>query len=88
MPTDEFKTIMSGWKGEIHLIQINELPPQYLDLERITGNRRYEILKSECDYLFEVDIPSATDYGILISPDKEYLQSLLDDTEIDWENLP
>lgn len=88
MPTEEFKTIMSGWEGGIQLIQINKLPPQYLDLNRITGNKRYEILKNECDYLFEVDIPSATDYGTLISPNKVYLQSLLENTDIDWENLP
>ena len=88
LTTEEFKKIMENWKGEIHLIQMNNLPPYYLDLENLNGNKRSEMLEKECDYLFEVDIPSATDYGILTSPNKDYLQSLLDNKEIDWRDLP
>ncbi|WP_439881568.1 hypothetical protein ACSX1A_00125 [Pontibacter sp. MBLB2868] len=88
LPTEEFKPLMPDWKGGIKLLQINKLPPDYLDLDRIKGNRRYELLESECEFLFEVFIPSATDYGTLLSPDRAYLQSLLDNSEIDSENLP
>lgn len=88
LPTEEFKPLISNWKRGIELIQLNKLPPDYLDLDKIKGNRRYELLESECDYLFEAIIPSATDYGTLVSKDREYLQSLLDNPEIDWENLP
>jgi len=88
LATDEFKNIMANWKGGIELIQMNNTPPHYLDLNKVKGNQRYEILAKECDYLFEVDIPSATDYGTLISPNKEYLQSLLDNPEINWNDLP
>ncbi len=88
LATDDFKKIMTNWKGGIELIQMSNIPPYYLDLNKVTGNKRYEILEQECDYLFEVDIPSATDYGTLISPNKEYLQSLLDHSEINWHDLP
>ena len=87
LTTDEFKNIMSDWKGGIELIQMNNIPPYYLDLNKVKGNKRYEILEKECDYLFEVDIPSPTDYGTLISPNREYLQSLLDNSEINWDDL-
>ncbi|QCR22321.1 hypothetical protein [Pontibacter sp. SGAir0037] len=88
LTTEEFKPLMSDWKRGIEMIQLNQLPPDYLDLDKIKGNRRYELLESECDYLFEAVIPSATDYGMLVSPDRTYLQSLLDNPEIDWEKLP
>jgi hypothetical protein len=88
LPTEEFKKIMTDWKGGIELIQMNNLPPHYMDLNKVKGNKRYEILEKECDYLFEVDIPSATDYGTLISPKRDYLQSLLDNPEINWNHLP
>ena len=88
LTTDKFKSIMTNWKKGIELIQMNNIPPYYFDLNRIKGNKRYEILQNECDYLFELDIPSATDYGTLISSNKEYLQSLIDNPKINWNNLP
>jgi len=88
VPTNEFLTMLPDWQGGITLVQANKIPPYYLDLTRIKGNIRYEMLARECDYLFEVDIPSATDYGTLISRDRVYLQSLLDNPEIDWKDLP
>ncbi len=88
METDAFKNVYSKLHPGIALVQINELPKYYLDLSVIKGKTRYDLLKKDCDYLFEIDIPSATDYGTLISPDKDWLQSLLDNNEIDWTNLP
>lgn len=88
LTTNEFKNIMKDWKGGIQLIQMNNIPPYYLDLKKVKGNKRYEILEKECDYLFEVNIPPARDYGTLISPNREYLQSLLDNSEINWNDLP
>lgn len=72
----------------ISLVQLNVLPKYYLRGENITGKSRFDILKKECDYLFEIDIPEATDYGTLISSNLEYLHSLLSNKEIDWKNLP
>lgn len=88
LPTEDFKKIMQDWKGGIELIQMNKIPPYYLDLDKVKGNKRYKILQQECDYLFEVNIPSATDYGTLISSNKEYLESLLGNPAINWHDLP
>lgn len=41
--TKEFKNIMYNWKGGIELIQMNKIPPYYLDLNKIKGERRYDI---------------------------------------------
>ena len=70
------------------MVQMNSIPPHYINLEEVKGNTRYELLREKCDFLFEVNIPSATDYGFIISNDREYLQSLLDNPEIDWKDLP
>lgn len=88
METTEFVKLLPEWGNGIQMIQINKEPPEYFDPYRIQGKKRYEILRSECDYLFELDIPSATDYGTLISSNKEYLEKLMKSNEINWQNLP
>ena len=87
-PTKEFKNILDKFNRGINLVQLNKLPPYYLNPDTIKGKKRYELLLKECDYLFEIQIPSATDYGTLVSADKDFLQSLLDNKNIDWTNLP
>lgn len=86
--THDYKQIKNEIPNGVTLIQINELPKHYLDLRRITGKTRYELLKKECDYLFEIDLPNTVDYGTLISPDKEYLTGLLNNSDINWKDLP
>lgn len=88
MPTNQFKTILSNIGPGIMLTQLNELPKYYLDPITMKSKTRYDLLKKECDYLFEIEIPSATDYGTLISSNLEYLQSLIDNPDINWSDLP
>jgi len=88
MPTNDFKSILSRVGPGITLTQLNELPEYYLNPATIKGKAKYDLLLKECDYLFEINIPSATDYGTLISSNQNYLQSLLDNKEIKWSNLP
>ena len=88
MPTEEFHRLAPQFGSGITLVQLNNLPKEYLDLGRLKGKTRYELLSKECDYLFELDIPSATDYGTIVSSDRSYLQSLLDNPTINWSNLP
>lgn len=52
------------------------------------GKSKYDLLKNECNYLFEINIPSATDYGTIISSNKEFLESLIENEEINWNDLP
>jgi hypothetical protein len=88
MPTKEFRYILPNISQGINLIQLNKLPNYYLDLAKIKGKTLYDLLQKECNYLFEVNIRSVRDYGTLISPDKNWLQSLLNNKEINWTNLP
>lgn len=67
---------------------MNKLPSYYLNPNGIKGKTFYDLLQKECDLLFEVNMPNATDYGTLRSCNREYLQSLLDNPLIDWKNLP
>lgn len=87
LPTEEFKQLLTKIQGGVTLTQINTQPQHYLD-NRLKGRTRYDLLKKECDYLFEVMIPSATDYGTLISPNRDYLECLLSNENINWDNLP
>jgi hypothetical protein len=86
--TDEFKKLLPSVGPGIGLTQINKLPKHYLDPRRITGKTRYDLLLKDCDYLFEIDIPSPTDYGTIVSSNSDYLQLLLDNQSINWKDLP
>lgn len=88
METVDFKDVLPNLGPGISLCQLNTLPKYYLDLNRIKGKARYDLLQKECDYLFDIDIPSATDYGTLVSSKQHYLQSVLDNKNINWQNLP
>ncbi len=88
MPTSAFKELLSKLTPSITLVQLNVLPKYYLDLGKVKGKTRYELLSKECDYLFEIDLPSATDYGTLVSSNKDWLESLLNNKAINWDDLP
>lgn len=85
--TTDYKKIENEIPNGVTLIQTNKLPPDFLDLKRLKGKTRYDLLKKECDFLFEIDLPSAVDYGTLISTNKDYLIELLSDKNINWTNL-
>jgi hypothetical protein len=86
--TNEFDEVKNEMPNGVTLFQINKHPPDFLDLGKIKGKTRYDLLKKECDYLFEIDLPSAVDYGTLVSSNKSYLTELLDDKGINWKDLP
>ncbi|GAB2801146.1 hypothetical protein GCM10027275_54020 [Rhabdobacter roseus] len=88
VPTNDFRSLLPNIGPGITLIQLNELPKYYLNPANIKGKSRYDLLLKECDYLFEIDLPCATDYGTLVSSNRQFLQSLLDNKDINWNNLP
>ena len=59
------------------LIQTNFIPPVYLDLKKFEGLKRYQMLQKEVDYLFELEMPGATDYATLISPSIDFLEGVV-----------
>lgn len=84
----QFDELKNEVPNGVTLLQINKLPPDFLDLEKIKGKTRYDLLKKECDFLFEIDLPSAIDYGTLVSTNLEYLTEVLNDNRVNWEDLP
>lgn len=74
--TQEFIKLIPFIKQTINIIQTNKLPPYYLNLNRLKGKGKYELLKKEIDYLFELDVPGASDYITIISPNIEFLKSI------------
>jgi hypothetical protein len=86
MPTTEFRKVLPELPQGITLIQLNQLPQYYLQLDRIEGKTRYELLTKECDYLFEIILPN--DYGELVSSNRDWLESLLNNKSINWDDLP
>lgn len=88
MPTQEFREVLPDLPPGITAVQLNHLPKHYMQLDRIEGKKRYELLTKECDYLFWIDLPSATDYGELVSPNRDWLELLLNNKSINWDDLP
>jgi len=88
LPTKEFHAIFPLLSPEISLIQMNILPKEYLDPEKLKSKTLYELLTKECDYLFHLEIPSPTDYGTIVSNNRNYLQGVLDNPKINWADLP
>jgi len=84
VPTEKFKEILPKVDAGVHVIQLNEMPPDYFDLDRIKGNYR---LLAKSDWLFEFDVPG-NDYGQIASPKEELLQSILRNPAIDPKDLP
>ena len=88
LETGKFVELLPKWSSGIQMIQMNKIPPDYFDPIKLKGEQRYQILKNDCDYLFELDIPSATDYGTIVSSNEQYLENLLNSKEINWKDLP
>jgi hypothetical protein len=86
VPTEKFKEILPKLDAGVHVIQLNKMPPDYFDLDKIKGKERYRLL-AECDWLFEFDVPG-NDYGQLASPNEELLQNLLRNPAINLKDLP
>jgi len=77
METTSFIELLSDIRQTIRIVQTNLQPPHYLDLGRLKGKQKYELLKSKLDYRLEVEIPGAADYAPLISSDRAFLEDVL-----------
>jgi hypothetical protein len=76
VPTDIFLKLIPSISQTIKIIQTNTAPPYFLNLENIHGKTRYNLLKKHLDYLFELDMPGASDYTPIISPNKAFLETI------------
>ena len=81
MDTLEFIEWIPCIKNNLHILQVNKIPPYYLDLSRMNGKTKYDLLKKDTDYLFDINLPYSSissDYVELVSPDLSFLKALLD----------
>ena len=76
--TKSFLKLLPEIKQTIHLVQTNIIPPYYLDLNRLDGNKKYALLKEKTDYLLEITIPGASDYAPLVSSNLSYLEMVVE----------
>ena len=74
--TEDFLKYIPSISQSVKIVQTNIEPPYYLNLENLSGKAKYDLLKSKINYLFELDMPGATDYSPIISPSLEYLENL------------
>ena len=77
METEQFLNYIPEINQSVKLLQTNIVPPYYLELSKFHGKSKYDLLKAKVDFLFELDLPGATDYSPIISPNLGYLENLL-----------
>ena len=87
MPTADFIKIYNQLPEGITIIQIDKLPPQWLNLDKVNEKSRYDLLVKECDFLFEINIRYPRDYSELITKEKSFLNQLLASPQINWDDI-
>ena len=75
--TIDFLKIIPSINQTIKIIQTNIIPPSYIDLKKLNGKGKYDLLKNKVDYLFELELPGAIDYAPLVSPNIEFLETVI-----------
>lgn len=78
--TSEFVKWIPNIKSNLHILQVNKIPPYYLEMKRITGKTKYDLLKKDADYLFEINLPTScisSDYTEIVSSNLSFLKKLL-----------
>ncbi|HXG64710.1 MAG TPA: hypothetical protein VNO70_06355 [Blastocatellia bacterium] len=76
LPTQRFLDVLPYMKPAIKAVQLNNVPPDYLDMRRIRGKQLYRIL-GECGWHVLLDTP-ANDYGQVLSPKREVLEQAIE----------
>ena len=75
--TDKFLKLIPHIKQTVKIIQTNEIPPTYIDIKKLNGKAKYDLLKEKIDYLYELEMPGASDYSPIISPNREFLEEVI-----------
>ncbi len=77
LKTEDFLKLVPSIHQTVKIIQTNIEPPYFLTIERLTGKGKYDLLRDKINYLFELEMPGASDYSTIISPDKMFLEALI-----------
>ncbi len=74
--TKDFIPIIPSIHQTVYIVQSNLIPPYYLNLNKLQGKTKYELL-TKIDYLFELDMPGSPDYTAIISPNSNFLEGVI-----------
>lgn len=76
--TSRAKDVLNNLNNGISIVQLNELPPPYVRMDKITMSEKtkYNLL-SKLGYLFNLHIPHPSDYGWIISSNLDYMRELV-----------
>jgi hypothetical protein len=73
----DFLSLIPHIHQTVKIIQTNDIPPSYINIESLKGKSKYDLLKEKVDYLFEIDIPGSADYAPIVSPSVDYLNNVI-----------
>lgn len=76
--TSSFVQLIPSIHQTVRIIQTNIVPPTYLDLNKLKGKSKYDLLKNKIDYLFELEMPGAADFAPIVSPNINFLISVIE----------
>jgi hypothetical protein len=76
LETEPFIKLLSDIGPAIKAVQLNHIPPDYLDMDKVKGRQLYRVLR-ECGWHVLLDTPG-NDYGQLMSPKKEVLERAIE----------
>lgn len=77
MNTADFIKVIPHINQTVKIVQTNIVPPHYMDLNRLQGRTKYDLLRDRVDYLFEIEIPGASDYAPMVSCNLDFIESVL-----------
>lgn len=75
--TDDFFKIIPNIHQTIRIVQTNHIPPYYLDINKLEGKPKYDLLHQKIDYLFELELSGAVDFAPLVSPNIKFLEQVV-----------
>lgn len=75
--TSSFLELSPQIHQTVRIVQTNHIPPFYLDIKRVSGRGKYDLLREKIDYLFELEMPGAIDYAPLVSPSISFLERVI-----------
>ena len=79
--TQYFSDYIKHINQTVKITQINNIPPPYFDVLKLKGKSKYDLYKEKLNYKFEIEIPGATDYAQIISPDISFLEEVIKKAE-------
>ncbi len=72
-----FLSILLNWRGNLHVVLTNTVPPYFVDSSRGEETSWYYLLQNRLDYRAEICIPGTLDFGWIVSPSKDVLEAFL-----------